>query len=166
MDKITISKCSRTITDIIVHCSATPASQKCDVSRIDQMHKDRGFQKQKESGHYCGYHYVILLDGTIQTGRTLNEIGAHCQGHNAHSIGVCYIGGLDDDHHRPADTRTEKQKESLRLLLSELVKKFGHVKIAGHRDYSPDLNHDGCIEKNEWLKQCPCFDAIPEYKDI
>ncbi len=82
------------------------------------------------------------------------------------SIGVCYIGGLAKDGKTPKDTRTAGQKDSLRRLLIELKRKYPSAIICGHRDLSPDLNHDGKIEPNEWVKACPCFDAQEEYKDI
>lgn len=31
--------------------------------------------------------------------------------------------------------------------------------MVGHRDLSPDLNGDGVVRENEWVKACPCFDA-------
>jgi N-acetyl-anhydromuramyl-L-alanine amidase AmpD len=35
--------------------------------------------------------------------------------------------------------------------------------VLGHRDLSPDRDHDGVVEPFEWVKVCPCFDAAPEY---
>lgn len=158
--------CNRKITDVIVHCSATKSNAKCDVNTIDSMHKARGFSKQPYSGRYCGYHFVICQDGTIQTGRLMNEIGAHCQGFNQNSIGICYTGGLDANC-KATDTRTNAQKNSMQQLLLHLICRFGvNIKIAGHRDYSPDTNHNGVVDKWERIKECPCFDAIPEYKHL
>ena len=95
----------RTITEIIIHCSATIEGKDYTVEDIDRWHRQRGFAR-------VGYHYVIRLDGTIQQGRPLDIAGAHCIGHNAHSIGICYIGGLDQTG-KPKDTRTQAQKDSL-----------------------------------------------------
>ena len=81
----------RTITEIIVHCSATPEGRDYTVAQIRQWHLQRGFRD-------IGYHYVIYRDGTIHTGRPVAQAGAHCTGHNAHSIGVCYIGGTLHGH--------------------------------------------------------------------
>lgn len=155
----------RKITDIVVHCSATKPGTIVNVGVIDEWHKARGFSKQKQSGHYCGYHFVILENGEIQAGRTLNEIGAHVIGQNSRSIGVCYAGGLNTDG-KGADTRTNAQKESLLFLLMQLVIKFPHAVIKGHRDYSPDKNGNGIIESWEWMKECPCFDATKEYSNL
>ncbi len=158
-------KVSRNITGIVVHCTATKPNVKCDVDIINQMHAARGFKKQPQSGRICGYHFIILKDGNIQTGRYLDEIGAHVSGSNSKTIGVTYEGGLDANG-KPADTRTKEQKESLIWLLSQLVSRFQYANIKGHRDYSPDQNGDGIIQSWEWLKACPCFDAEKEYSHI
>lgn len=121
--------------------------------------------KQPQSGRICGYHFVVLPDGTIETGRYLSEIGAHVSGQNSRSIGICYVGGLDANG-KAADTRTPEQKEALLWLLMRLVVMFPDATIKGHRDYSPDLNGDGIIEPWEYIKECPCFNAAIEYSNI
>lgn len=163
---IEVEKCLRLIKYIIVHCSATGPNVVADVQAIDRWHKARGFRQQRKSGHYCGYHFVILQDGTIEIGRVLNEVGAHTPNFNTPSIGICYAGGLDAQG-KAVDTRTPAQKEALEWLITKLVERFASVqKIAGHRDFSPDKNGNGIIDKWEYLKACPCFDAIPEYRHI
>lgn len=158
-------KTTRTITDLIVHCTATKPGAKVNVDIIDGWHKERGFKKQPKSGRICGYHFVVLPDGTIETGRFLSEIGAHVSGQNSRSIGICYVGGLDANG-KAADTRTPEQKEALLWLLMRLVVMFPDATIKGHRDYSPDLNGDGIIEPWEYIKECPCFNAAIEYSNI
>ena len=78
----------RGITTIAVHCAATTPDMDIGAATIDRWHKERGFSS-------IGYHYVIRRDGTLETGRPLNTPGAHVQGHNAHSIGICLAGGVD-----------------------------------------------------------------------
>ena len=149
----------RKINLIVVHCSATPEGKDFTVNDIDRWHRARGFKK-------IGYHYVVYRDGTVHPGRAENEVGAHVSGYNNNSIGVCYIGGLTVDGKKAKDTRTTAQKRSLLNLLIKLRKKYPDAKIVGHRDLSPDLNHDGKIEPNEWVKECPSFDAKTEYQNI
>lgn len=84
-----------------------------------------------------------------------------CQRIQPAHIGVCYEGGLDEQG-RPADTRTELQKRSLRVLVRVLAMDFQTRRIVGHRDLSPDLDGDGVIEPKEWTKVCPCFDVGTE----
>jgi len=144
---------------IILHCSATRcnASYTFEQCRYDHIHH-RGWRD-------IGYHYYIERDGSIHTGRKESEIGAHCKNHNSHSIGVCYEGGLDANSHA-TDTRTLAQKAALLQLLTDLHRRYPRALILGHRELSPDLNGNGLIEPNEYLKQCPCFDALAEYHDL
>lgn len=71
-------------------------------------------------------------------------------------------GGLDAQG-QPADTRTELQKRSLRILVRVLKSDFPAItQVVGHRDLSPDLDGDGTVEPEEWTKACPCFDVKKE----
>ena len=140
-----LKRSKRVITEIIVHCSATPEGKDYTVEDITAWHKKRGFAT-------IGYHYVVYRDGTIRNGRDVNTSGAHCTGHNAHSIGVCYIGGLTAKGTKPKDTRTGEQKKSLLWLLKSLKDVYPKATIHGHRDFAP--------------KDCPCFDAKEEYKGL
>lgn len=134
----------RTIDKIIVHCSATKEGKKFTANDITRWHKERGFTT-------IGYHYVVLLDGMIQQGRAESIMGAHCSGQNAHSIGVCYIGGLDKQGN-PKDTRTPEQKDALLALLKRLKADYPNAKIYPHYKFAN--------------KACPCFDAENEYKTL
>ena len=87
----------------------------------------------------------------MHVGRPENEVGAHCQGRNSDSIGVCYVGGLDKSG-KPKDTRTPLQKQALARLLKQLRAKYPNAVICGHRDFAN--------------KACPCFDAKNEYQNI
>ena len=144
----------RKIDTIVIHCSATRADQPLSAAELDRMHRKRGFDG-------CGYHYYIRRDGQICTMRPVERMGAHAKGYNRTSIGICYEGGLDTEG-MAADTRTERQKHSLRVLVRVLVADFPIRKIVGHRDLSPDADHDGVVEPEEWVKQCPCFDVSAE----
>lgn len=132
----------RKITEIIVHCTATPEGREVSVADVTKWHQARGWKT-------IGYHFLIGLDGIIHEGRSLDEVGAHCIGHNQHSIGVCYVGGLDKKYRVPKDTRTVAQKISLLKLINNLKFSFPNVSIYGHRDFDN--------------KACPCFDAHQEY---
>lgn len=144
----------RKIDMIVIHCSATRADVPLSPRQLEEMHRKRGFDG-------CGYHYYVRRDGEICTMRPVDRPGAHAKGYNQHSICVCYEGGLDEQG-RPADTRTELQKRSLRVLVRVLAMDFQTRRIVGHRDLSPDLDGDGVIEPEEWTKVCPCFDVGTE----
>lgn len=135
----------RQINEIIVHCAATREGRDFTVEDITRWHKARGFAT-------IGYHYVIYRDGSIHEGRPLEQIGAHCVGHNKHSIGICYIGGCASDGKTPKDTRTSEQKEALLALLRRLKARFPNATIHGHRDFA--------------AKACPSYDAFREYRQL
>jgi N-acetylmuramoyl-L-alanine amidase len=164
----------RKLNAIVIHCAATPNGKDIKVAAIDAMHKARGFKRDSQAVRslnpdlkHIGYHYVIEVDGTIRTGRGIEEVGAHVQGSNSKSIGICLIG---------TDKFTDAQWTALRTLVIGLAAEISgrdimHVdsalaaykdmgiSIKGHRDYSPDLNGDGQITRNEWIKICPGFEV-------
>ena len=135
----------RRIDKIIIHCTENYQDSKITVADIDRYHRgpEKGFDK-------IGYHYVIYQDGSVHTGRSESEIGAHTRGKNRHSIGIAYVGGLvhgsTTRHKLFGDTRTDAQKASLKNLVQKLVNKYPHATIHGHREFDPS-------------KQCPCFDV-------
>lgn len=154
-----LKRSERKITEIIIHCSATPDGRDYTVDDIRRWHRQRGYSD-------VGYHYIVYRNGILAQGRDVNIIGAHASGHNAHSIGICYIGGMNAENTRPEDTRTLRQKARLLSLLVDLRKLYPNARIIGHRDLSPDKNGDGIIEPSEWMKACPSFDAKSEYHRI
>lgn len=127
----------RKIDKLIIHCSATPEGRDYTVADIDRWHKQRGWKG-------IGYHYVIYRDGSVHEGRDISVIGAHCTGHNATSIGICYIGGIDADGN-PKDTRTPAQRAALRDLVELLQTEYPQATVHGHREFAN--------------KACPCFDV-------
>ena len=131
----------RKITEVILHCSATKEGKDYTVEDIDKWHKNRGWQG-------IGYHYVIYRDGSVHAGRALEKIGAHCLHHNANSIGICYIGGLDENG-KPKDTRTKEQYEAMHNLVDSIVKLYHGCKVYGHNEFAN--------------KACPCFDVAQEF---
>lgn len=140
-----VKKSKRAINEIIVHCTASYEGNAMTVEQIRRMHiRERGWSD-------IGYHYVVYLDGSIHNGRDVNISGAHCSGHNLHSIGVVYVGGLAKNG-KAKDTRTPAQKAGLLKLLKELKRLYPKATIHGHREYA--------------RKDCPCFDARKEYAGL
>ena len=132
----------RTIKKIIIHCSATREGQDISVDTIRDWHLKRGWSD-------IGYHYVIDLNGVVHPGRPVEKIGAHTKGHNTGSIGICYIGGVEEDGKTPKDTRTEKQKNALDNLIFILTDIFFGATVHGHNEFA--------------AKACPSFDVQAEY---
>ncbi len=135
----------RKITEIIIHCSCTPEGRNIGATTILGWHKERGFSD-------IGYHYVIRLDGTIETGRPVEQIGSHTKGHNRNSIGICYIGGTEKDCKTPKDTRTTQQREALQQLCKQLKAEYPNATIHGHSEFAN--------------KACPSFDVKQWIKEV
>lgn len=157
-DGVILKRSRRRIDLILVHCTATPEGKDYTVSDIRQWHTA---PKPKGNGWSdIGYHYIIYRDGSVHLGRDVDIAGAHCEGYNSHSIGIVYVGGLENIPGKPVsqlpakDTRTEAQKLALLDLLVKLRALYPNAKIAGHRNYDTKG------------KQCPSFDARNEYRDI
>lgn len=143
---------------IVVHCSATKSNQLYPPIMMERDHRRRGFKS-------AGYHYYVRRTGRIIGMRSITTPGAHTLGYNRCSLGICYEGGLDE-YGQPTDTRTPEQRSAMLRLLRRLLLYAPHARIVGHRDLSPDLDGDGIIEPEEWIKQCPSFDAIQEYQGL
>ena len=135
----------RNVNEIIVHCSATREEQQVSVDTIRDWHLAKGWND-------IGYHFYIDLDGTINKGRDIDKIGAHCKGHNRNSIGICYCGGVETDGKTPKDTRTQEQKDSLLNVLKTLKAMYPEAVIYSHNEFAN--------------KACPSFDATEEYENI
>ncbi len=123
---------SRKIELIVIHCSDSPNGRTLftgklgdsnfvtPVQEIDRWHAARGFKRQtqwrdKQNPELTsiGYHFVIYTRGVVATGRHVDEIGAHAQGYNAASLGICMVG---------CDKFTRAQWDALRDWLCGLAK--------------------------------------------
>jgi N-acetylmuramoyl-L-alanine amidase len=130
----------RELNTIVLHCSATEAGRPYSAATIRKWHtlpppNGRGWSD-------IGYHYVIGVNGELEMGRPLDRAGAHVKGHNATTIGVCYVGGLEDG--KPADTMNAAQVHTFLALVNALRIAFGYMDVAGHNDFTD-------------LKTCPNF---------
>lgn len=129
----------RPITTIVLHYSATPPDMDIGAEEIKKWHLERGFMD-------IGYHFVVRRDGTIERGRSIDLAGAHVKGHNADSVGICYVGGGTGQ-----DTRTNSQRKSIWELVNGLRAVFGALPLRGHREMPGAAT------------LCPGFDASKEY---
>lgn len=132
----------RKIEKIIIHCSATKEGRDISTETIKSWHvKGRGWRD-------IGYHLVIELDGSLKVGRPLHKIGAHTLGENEHSIGICYVGGVDSDN-KAKDTRTKDQKSTLIKVIEGLLEDYPEATIHGHNEFAN--------------KACPSFNVQKEF---
>lgn len=150
---------TRDIKYLAVHCTAT--AQKTTIPQLLAIFKANGWRMP-------GYHYAITPDGTVHKLLDEDKVSNGVKGYNSVSINVAYIGGVEKRGVKVVgvDNRTPEQKEALRQLLTELRSRYPKAVIQGHRDFSPDSNGNGIIDPWERIKECPCFEAKIEYKDI
>lgn len=137
--------------EVIIHCAATrPTGWFADLPFEDQVKEIRRWHMEDRGWRDIGYHRIIGREGQIGIGRSLWEYGAHVQGHNRGTVGVCLIGGhgaaADDDFF---DHFTHKQDVALRRYIGELKELTTITKITGHSEYAN--------------KACPGFDAAARY---
>ena len=131
---------------IVVHCSATTSKMDIGAAEIDRWHRGKGWQT-------IGYHYVVRRDGTIEEGREVDVIGAHVEGHNANSVGVCMVGGVAADGKTAENNFTPEQFASLKQLVARLKTKYPKAVVQGHRDF------------HGVAKACPSFNVKAWVKD-
>ena len=135
----------RSVNLIVIHCSATRCNRRFTVDMLKACHNARFGNKG------IGYHYYIERDGHLYQTRDESLVGMHARHYNAHSIGICYEGGLNEQG-QAADTRTPEQRAALIALLRSLKEDYPQAEILGHR------------ELEGVHKECPSFDC-QEYRD-
>ena len=134
----------REITEIVLHCTATPLGRDVHIDEVRRWHTQGNGWKD------VGYHYLITLDGCLELGRDLYTQGAHVKGHNATTVGVAYVGGLDADG-EPCDTMTCEQEETFEHLcfaLQLVLAKPLHV--SGHNDHTDNKACPGFRVGEKW----------------
>lgn len=140
-----------------IHATASP------FGRDDRAHQISAWDTATFG--QVSYHHVIELDGRVVQTLRHDQVGAHVRGHNTGNIGIAYVGGLGRDR-KPADTRTPAQRRAMALLAQQLRGLHPGILIRGHRDWSPDRDGNGRVDRYEWLKACPCFDVADWLREI
>ena len=146
----------RNIKYIIIHCTAS--SQLWGEAELRAEFRRKGWKNP-------GYHYIVEAQGVIRQLADDEETTNGVKGYNANAINVAWVGGIDM-HGKAKDNRTDAQKHSLRNLVKVLRQRYPDAVVKGHRDFSPDTNGNGRVDVWERVKECPCFDAMEEYKKL
>ena len=115
----------------------------CTAKQIHEWHKSNGW-----SG--IGYHFFVRKNGEIYRGRPLWALGAHVQGMNNCSIGICAEG----DYHNRDKVMPEAQKQAIKELVTYLKGIYPEAKIVGHREIG-DSNCPGRYYPLEEMKNYP-----------
>lgn len=147
----------RAIKHIVIHCTATPQD-----TTIESM---KSYWKDVMKWRNPGYHYIIEKGGKVVQIHDESKVANGVANHNANSIHIAYVGGIDHNG-KAVDNRTDEQKRVLISMVMAMRIKYPNANVLGHRDFSPDTNKNGKIDTWEYIKMCPCFNAIPEYKDL
>ncbi len=126
---------------IAIHCADTTEEQDVGVKEIREWHL-----APPRCWSDVGYHFVIRRNGTIELGRPLWAIGAHVEGYNNKSVGICLVGGKDTNGNK-VDDFTPVQMESLELCVRACKSRYPNAVVQGHTDF-PNVG-----------KLCPTFDA-------
>lgn len=151
----------RKITRIFVHCTAS-WQETTTVETLKKEFKAKGWANP-------GYHWCVFPNGKVVQLLDESKIANGVKGYNSNSIHVAWVGGIKYNVQKKlisCDNRTEEQKIALFDILTKLKLKYKDAIIMGHRDISPDLNHNGVIDPWERVKECPAFSAMEEYMDI
>lgn len=135
----------RKITHIVVHCTATPQNT--------TLQSIQNYWKSTLKWRNPGYHYIVDASGMVHQLQPITKPSNGVRGHNANSIHISYIGGVDALK-RPLDNRTPQQKAALLCKLRELKSMYPMATIQGHRDFYGVA------------KACPSFNAKAEYQNL
>lgn len=153
----------RKIKGIVIHCTAGFG----DVEAIKRFWKETLGWKQ------VGYHFFIYEDGKVEQLADIATVTNGVKGYNSDRIHIAYQGGVEKSNIKKAkDTRTPAQKRAIEYTIQKVIDELrlfqyvSNLDIRGHRDFSIDKNKNGIIESWERIKECPSFDAIPEYKGL
>ena len=143
---------NRRATEYVVwHCSATPPSQDIGAAQIAIMHKS-----PPQNFDDIGYAMVVRRDGRVEPGEDIKKRGAHVKGLNSVSVGICMVGGVDEDG-KAENNFTEEQWKAAKHVFEFFTLLYPDAEHVGHRDLSPDRDRDGRVQRHEFVKDCPCF---------
>ena len=140
----------RELSEIIVHCSATPTGWMSGNTTAEKVNEIRRWHTQERGWSDIGYSHIIDRDGTFALGRPIEKVGAHTKGRNANTVGICLIGGKGGTANDAfEDNFTQAQDNALRTLIAGLKREYPTItKVSGHNQYSS--------------KACPCF-SVPAW---
>jgi N-acetylmuramoyl-L-alanine amidase len=120
---------ARKIEKVIIHCTDSDDSLDIGFNEINEWHRQRGWLSP--SGISCGSHFIVRRDGRIEKGRPLDEVGAHCKGHNSTSIGIVWVGRKN-----PSKAQYDSLLNKVKVLCGAF--KIPVDKVFGHKEFEPN----------------------------
>ena len=128
-------KARHPVTEIILHCADTRPDWMIGRPLSEKVAEIRRWHVQERGWRDIGYHWVIDRDGAVAPGRPATEIGAHVEGHNRGTIGVCLLGGYGAKADDPFDKNfTAAQATRVRKLIEEIRGRTAIQKVSGHNN--------------------------------
>lgn len=129
---------------IVWHTAAHDGNRDTTAAEINQWHLDNGWTG-------IGYHYVVRQGGTIETGRDIGDQGAHVEGLNPKSLGICFSGHGDEA------AFTRNQMNAGLELTRRLMRRYA-IKpqcVIGHREVNDLIDAGVIAETYRTTKTCP-----------
>ena len=134
------------VTEIILHCADTRPHWMAGHPIADKVAEIRRWHVQQRGWRDIGYHWIIDRDGAVAPGRRETEIGAHVEGHNRGTTGICLLGGYGASVDDPFEKNfTAGQALATKRLIAVIRGQTAIRKVSGHNHYAP--------------KACPGFDV-------
>lgn len=139
------------VTHVVIHTAATANGADISADTIRQDHiRSRGWSD-------IGYHWVVRKDGRVELGRPETEVGAHVEGFNAQSIGVCFAGNGD------LEDLTDAQKAAGAKLVAEILRRHDLTdefrrnprRVIGHREINDLITCGVAKHAKHTGKSCP-----------
>ena len=139
---------------LVIHCSASRPIMNFTHKNVRQWHEARWGKGA------IGYRTVIENDGKPIKMREANvndiveenEITWGAAGVNAEAHHICYMGGVDNDTLKAADTRTNAQKKTMENIIRFYIEKMNpDILIAPHYAFA----NKNCPSFNlpKWLEE-------------
>ncbi len=130
-------KARHPVTEIIFHCADTHPDWMARHLLTEKVAEIRRWHVQERGWRDIGYHWVVDRDGANAPGRRETEIGAHVEGHNRGTIGICLLGGYGASADDPfAKNYTAAQAEAAKQLIAEIKRRTTIRLVSGHNDYA------------------------------
>lgn len=121
-----MSRRRRKTSFLVVHCDHSKPSVRKPIENLRWQGRALGLLD-------IGYHGIIDRDGCLHLIRSMDLQGSHTPGFNHESVGVCLIGGRDDDGRHVANF-TFAQLSTLVSITASFQAYYPQARAVGHSE--------------------------------